>query len=269
MPRAPSEKVVEAEKLFNEGMAMVDIAKKLGISDGTVRSWKNRYGWGGTSKKNKCNVAKKSNKKSATLQKRKKVGQPGNKNAKGGSGNPNPKPPPDRTKHGGYVPVFMDALDEDEKELVAAVPEDEEVLLLEQIQLFSIRERRILKAINKYREMKGDVTVADVSRFEEKRAFKDKEEEAEYDRRQKKKVDEGDILPGKSYNIQTHTTNKDMVIARLEQELSTVQSKKTKAIEALSKFRLEKAKIESENAGNDAVNDWISAVLGEDVENDE
>ena len=170
------------------------------------------------------------------------------------------------TKHGGYVPVFMDALDEDEQELVATIPEDTEQQLMEQIQLFSIRERRILKAINKYREQNGDVSVADVTRFEDKRSFKDKEEEAEYDRRQKIKVDKGDILPGKSYSIQTHTTNKDMVIARLEQELSTVQSKKTKAIEALSKYRMEKAKIKSESAGNEAVDDWIAAVIGEEVE---
>ena len=161
----------------------------------------------------------------------------------------------------------------DEQELVATVPKDTELQLMEQIQLFSIRERRILKAINKYREQKGDVAVADVTRFEDKRIFKNKEEEAEYDRCQKIKVDKGDILPGKSYSIQTHTSNKDMVIARLEQELSTVQSKKTKAIEALSKYRLEKAKLESESAGNDAVDDWIAAVLeedeGEDVSGDE
>ncbi len=269
MPRAPSEKVIEAEKLFNDGMAMVEIAKKLGVSDGTVRSWKNRYGWGDKSKKNKRNVAKKDGKKSATLQKKKRGGQPKNQNAKGGSGNPNPKQrisPDAAVKHGGYVPVFMDALDEDEQELVATIPEDTELQLMEQIQLFSIRERRILKAINKYREQNGDVSVADVTRFEDKRAFKDKEEEAEYDRRQRKKVENEEILPGKSYSIQTHTTNKDMIIARLEQELSTVQSKKTKAIEALSKYRMEKAKIDSESAGNDAVDDWIAAVLGEEVE---
>lgn len=61
MPRAPSEKVAEAEKLFLDGMPLVDIAKKLGVSDGTVRSWKNRYGWGtgGKSKKNERNVAEK------------------------------------------------------------------------------------------------------------------------------------------------------------------------------------------------------------------
>lgn len=127
MPRAPSEKVTQAEKLFNDGMAMVEIAKKLEVSDGTVRSWKNRYGWGKASKKNKCNVAKKNEKKNATLQKKKRGGQPKNQNAKGGSGNPNPNPPPDRTKHGGYVPVFMDALDSDEQELLESIPEDTEL----------------------------------------------------------------------------------------------------------------------------------------------
>lgn len=207
MPRAPSEKVTQAEKLFNDGMPMVEIAKKLGVSDGTVRSWKNRYGWGKNSKKNKCNVAKKSDKKSATLQKKKRGGQPGNQNAKGGPGNPHPNPPPDRTKHGGYVPVFMDALDEDEQDLIETVPEDPELQLIEQIQLFSIRERRILKAINKYREQKGEVAVMDVNRSESKRSFRDQEEEAEYDRRQKEKVDNKEILPGKSYNIATHTAN--------------------------------------------------------------
>lgn len=275
MPRAPSEKVTQAEKLFNDGMAMVEIAKKLGVSDGTVRSWKNRYGWGTNSKKNKCNVAKKNDKESATLQKKKRGGQAGNKNSKGaskGKGNPNPSKrisPEAATKHGGYVPVFMDALDEDEKELIETIPEDTELQLMEQIQLFSIRERRILKAINKYREQKGDVSVSNVTRFEDKRAFKSEEEEAEYNRRQKEKVDKGDILPGKSYSVQTSTTNKDMIIARLEQELSTIQSKKTKAIEALSKYRMEKAKLESETAGGAAVDDWIAAVLGDGGDADE
>lgn len=158
----------------------------------------------------------------------------------------------------------MDALDDDEQELVEYVPDDEEELLIEQIKLFSIRERRILQAINKYREQNGDVAVANVTRFEEKRAFKNKEEEADYEKRIEDKVASGDRLPGKAFSIQTHTSNKDMVITRLEQELSTVQSKKTKAIETLSKVRIEKIKMDREVAGNDVVDDWIAGVLGED-----
>lgn len=260
MPRLPNEKIREAEKLYKSGVKLVDISKKLGVPEGTVRRWKHDKEW---DKKSEKRQSERSDNKSDDKANVRKRGAPkGNQNAKGGRGNPNPK----TTKHGGYAPVFMDVLDEDEQKLVAMVPENEEELLLEQIQLFSIRERRILKAINKYLEMNGEVAVADVSRFEEKRSFKDKEEETEYDRRQKIKVDNGDILPGKPYNIQTHTANKDMVIARLEQELSTVQGKKTKAIEALAKLRLEKAKLESESAGNEAVDDWIAAVIGEEVD---
>jgi len=272
MPRAPSEKMKQAEKLYQEGMKQVDIAKKLGIPEGTVRRWKHEHDWDGKGKKKQSERSEKDKPEKANARKKTKGAPKGNQNAKGNAGNPKPKKkisPNAAVKHGGYVPVFMDALDDDEQELIATVPEDTELQLMEQIQLFSIRERRILKAINKYREQKGDVAVADVTRFEDKRIFKDEEEEAEYDRRQKKKVDHEEILPGKSYSIQTHTSNKDMIIARLEQELSTVQSKKTKAIEALSKYRMEKAKLESESAGNDAVDDWIAAVLGEDVTGNE
>lgn len=270
MPRAPSEKREEAEKLFKKGMKLTEIAKKLDVPEGTVRSWKNRGKWEtGLSKKNKCNVANADKEINATLQKKKRGGQPGNQNAKGGKGNPNPVPPPNMTKHGAYSKVYWDTLDEDELSIIEGIPQDEEELLMEQIQLFAIRERRIMKAINKYRKQNGDVAVADVTRFDEKRVFKDKDEEAEYERRQQKKIDEEKILPGKSYSVQTHTTNKDLLIARLEQELSTVQSKKTKAIEALSKIRMENRKLEHDDAGNAVVDDWIAAVIGNEGGSDE
>lgn len=272
MPRAPSEKKAEAEKLFKKGIKLTDIAKKLDVAEGTVRSWKNRGKWGEyPSKKNKCNVANDDIENNATLQKKKKGGQPANKNAKGGRGNPHPVPkePPDVTKHGAYSKVYWDVLDEEEQSLIENIPEDEEELLMEQIRLFTIRERRIMKAINKYREQKGDVAVANITKFEDKRSFKSKEEEAEYERRQQEKIDNDKLLPGKSYSIQTHTTNKELVISRLEQELSSVQNKKTKAVETLAKIRMERAKLASETAGNDAVDDWIAAVLGEDVSEDE
>jgi phage terminase small subunit len=57
MPKCRSEKAEMAEKLFNEGMAMIDIAKRLNISDSTIRSWKRKYEWD-VAKKNDCNVAK-------------------------------------------------------------------------------------------------------------------------------------------------------------------------------------------------------------------
>lgn len=269
MPRAPSEKMAKAEKLFAKGMKLTDIAKKLGVPEGTVRSWKNRGRWtAGSPKKNESSVANNESNGKAALQKKKRGGQPGNKNSVGGPGNPHPtnRTPPDHTKHGAYRAVFMDALDADEQELIKMVPSDEEQLLMEQIQLFSIRERRILNAINANRKTKSDVVISSMNRFEEKRTFdndSDQKDENEYNRRQREKIDKGEILPGRSYDLQTITTNKDLLIARLEQELSSVQSKKTKAIETLAKLRLERAKLENEKAGNASVDDWIAAVAGE------
>ncbi len=77
MPRAPSEKMLEAEKLFNDGMAMVEIAKKLGVSDGTVRSWKNRYGWGDKSKKTNATLRKREIKKVQRCKSEKRAGSQG------------------------------------------------------------------------------------------------------------------------------------------------------------------------------------------------
>ena len=268
MPREkkPSDKAKKAGEMFLSGMLMVDIAKNLGVSDGTVRSWKNRYHWGETSKKNKCNVAEKNEKENTTLQKKKRgPGAPkGNHNAKGNRGNPHPNPPPDATKHGAYKAVYWDTLDPEEKELADTVPEDEEKLLVEQIQLFSIRERRIMQAINKYRDMDDPNVVDGATRDEDKREFDSEEDEEEYKRLTKKKIAKGDKMPGNRYHVSTHTTNKDLIIARLEQELSTVQSKKTKAIEALSKIRLEREKLLGGNKGNEEVDEWIAAVLGEE-----
>ena len=61
LARRPDEQ--KAKELFDQGMSLVDIARELGVSGGTVRSWKSRYNWGGgktaTLQKEKCNVAKK------------------------------------------------------------------------------------------------------------------------------------------------------------------------------------------------------------------
>lgn len=62
MAREPNEKIKKAEALYRSGTAMVEIAKRLGVSDSTVRSWKNRYKWDGEKsaalQNKKCNVAK-------------------------------------------------------------------------------------------------------------------------------------------------------------------------------------------------------------------
>lgn len=282
-PRSPdtdkrSEERKQAERLYLESkgnIKLVDIAEKLGLPDNKVRKWKSLDNWEGKLHPTKAENSKKKPVERSTKEKGSvpsKRGAPkGNTNAKGNKGNPKPTntTPPDRTKHGGYSAVYWDTLDDDELGMIEEIPKDEEELLIEQIQLFSVRERRIMKAINKYRTMDGPVAIAFTQRSERKRSFDTPEDEKEYNRRVQEKIDKDERMPGREYGTFTQTDNKDNIIARLESELSNVQSKKTKAIEALYKIRLEKQKLESADAGNTAVDDWISAVLGEDVSENE
>lgn len=64
MARAPDQRVAQAKALYDKGLKLIDIANQLGIPEGTVRSWKNRYNWDCNVAKEKRNVAKtKRNKK--------------------------------------------------------------------------------------------------------------------------------------------------------------------------------------------------------------
>ena len=271
-PRGPdtdkrSEERKQAERLYLESkgnIKLVEIAEKLGLPDNKVRKWKSLDNWEGKlnptkAEKRKKKPVERSTKEKGSVPPKNKVGAPkGNKNAKG---HKNPVPPPDTTKHGGYSAVYWDVLDEEELGLIEEIPKNEEDLLIEQIQLFSVRERRIMKAINKYRNIDGPVAIAFTQRSERKRSFDTPEDEQEYNRLVREKIDKGERMPGKEYGTFTQTDNKDNIIARLESELSNVQSKKTKAIEALSRIHLEKAKLEGDNKGNDIVKSWADKVL--------
>jgi len=263
MPRASNEKKAEAEKLFNKGMKLVDIAKKLGIPEGTIRSWKNRGKWGEkTSKKNQRNVAKDDSENSATLQKRKRGGQLGNRNAEGSKGGSAPSRNKNAEKHGAYSKVYWDALDDEEFDMINSMDDTEELQLIMQLQMFSVRERRLMKNIKKYRELEEEnhgLAIKAVSKTKKAEDIISTDGESVCNGKYKK-VTETSV---------THTEAVMNSIMTLETELTKVQKAKTKAIEALSKYRMEKAKLESESAGNDAVDDWIAAVLGEDMTSDE
>ena len=105
---------------------------------------------------------------------RHKGGQPGNRNAVGNKGGPLKPGDKIAEKHGAYSSVYWDVLDESEKDMIEDIPMDEEMLLIEQIQLFAVRERRIMIAINKYRSMKGEVSLMDSAEVKAKGHSKQK-----------------------------------------------------------------------------------------------
>lgn len=154
MPKQRSPDSYKAEEMYKQGMKLVEIASQLNVSEGTVRSWKNRYNFDGKStatlQKNNRNVAKK-----------KRGGQPGNKNAVGHGA---PKGNQNATKHG----LFSRYLPEDTRELFFSLDSENPLdLLWDQIklaytaimraqQIMHVRDRED-KTVEKIEEKDGNV----------------------------------------------------------------------------------------------------------------
>lgn len=148
MARAPDQRVEQAKALYDKGLKLIDIANQLGIPEGTVRSWKNRYKWD-------CNVAK----EKRNVARKKRGAQTGNKNSSGG--------PPGNKKAEKYG-FFSKYLPEETREIFSAIDHADPLdLLWHQIQLAYvaiIRAQRIAyvkdqqdKTIEKIEEKDGNV----------------------------------------------------------------------------------------------------------------
>ena len=148
MARAPDQRAEQAKALYDKGLKLIDIANQLGIPEGTVRSWKNRYKWD-------CNVAK----EKRNVARKKRGAQTGNKNGSGG--------PPGNKKAEKYG-FFSKYLPEETREIFSAIDHADPLdLLWHQIQLAYaaiIRAQRIAyvkdqqdKTIEKIEEKDGNV----------------------------------------------------------------------------------------------------------------
>lgn len=260
--RAPTDEKIREQVLaeYRNGTGPKALSEKTGISVNTIKSWIKR------DKAKKTEVIEDAPQpKKGAPSKRKKGAPPGNKNAEGAGA---PEGNQNALKHGGYSAVYWEVLSEEEKAMIEDIPTDEEALLIEQIQLFSVRERRLMMIIKEQKEKAGKsgLYVAGVINFEDKRKFKDKEEEELYTEAVMKKIKSGDRLPGTKYSTQTSTGSTVDLIARLERELTSVQGKKTKAIDSLIRLRLENRKLDDAGKGNELVDDWIASIMGEPLE---
>ncbi len=208
MARAPDERQEQAKELFLQGMKLIDISKDLEVPVGTIRSWKKRYNWD-----------KKSN---ATLHKRKrnvakaKGGQPGNQNAIGNHGGAAPEGNKNAVTTGEFETLLFDCLDPEEKQLAAAVPNDKEQLLFQEIQLLTVRERRMLKRIENLRQ--ADFTT--VSR-------------------------KSGIEKGKMTDLSEDRATLGQ-IQNIEDALTRVQARKQAAIDSLHRFGVDDARLQIE-----------------------
>lgn len=213
MARAPDPRIEQAKAMCLKGMKLVEIASQLNLPEGTVRSWKNRYKWD-------CNVAK----EKRNVAKRKKGGQPGNQNATGPPENKN------AVKTGEFEALFFDTLDSDEQKLIQVVQPDKEQLLLQEIQLLTVRERRMLKRIDQLRTLERQ----DPTSNSDSEMVPPGMSVTEYS---------SGIEKGKLTELRKYEGILGQ-IQSIEDALTRVQARKQKAIETLHKFGYDDAKLE-------------------------
>lgn len=147
MPRKPDERIKQAKAMYLEGMKLVEIASQLNLPEGTVRRWKCTHKWD----------SERSD-KITSVRKRKRGGQPGNKNATGPPGNKNAE------KYG----FFSKYLPDETREIFSAIDQADPLdLLWHQIQIAYaaiIRAQKIAyvrdqadKTVEKVEEKDGNV----------------------------------------------------------------------------------------------------------------
>ena len=229
MPRAPDQRMAEAKDLFDQGLKLVEIASRLGIPVGTIRSWKNRYQWD-------CNVAKKKRNVAKC-----RGGQKGNRNA---AGHGAPKKNKNAEKYG----FFSKYLPEEPREIFLAIEQADPLdLLWHQIQIAYtaiIRAQKIAyvkdrddKTIEKVEEKDGNVIG---ERWEVQQAW---DKQNEFLKAQARAQAELRSMI-KQYDEMLH---KDWEMASEEQR-SRIDVMRKKADEA-------------NGGGKEIVDDWISAVV--------
>lgn len=240
MPRARSPDSIKAEQMYHDGKLLKDIAEELGVPAGTVRRWKSTQKWDADKDERspKKKPAKKASKK--TNARKKKRGAPkGNKNA---VGNKSSAPRNQKAvKHGAYRAVFFNFLGDEDKELLENMTDfDTEDRLIMEIQVLTIRERRVMAAIEE--KKKDPLYISSIDKMRKERVFA-KGEEGEKEKQEYKRVKEiavaaGEALPGEAGEKDTRTEATIDLIARLDRELTSIQKQISADLKQLEDLRM-------------------------------
>lgn len=220
MARAPDKRIEQAKAMYLKGMKLVEIASQLNLPEGTVRRWKSTHRWDN----------ERSDKKSERSDKKKRGGQPGNQNATGPPGNKN------AVKTGEFETLFFDCLEPDEQKLIQTVQPDKEQLLLQEIQLLTVRERRMLKRIESLKLLEQSSNPEEVQEDDELEKAPPGMSVTKY---------KSGMEKGKPTLLREYEGILGQ-IQSIEDALTRVQARRQRAIEALHKFGYDDAHLELE-----------------------
>lgn len=209
--RSPNrDKAYEIYKEYDGNITNREIASILNEDEKVIAVWKSRDEW---------NVVQQSKERCTT---KRRGGKPGNKNAVGNKGGAAPKENKNAVKTGEFETLFFDALEEDEKKLISLVQLNKEQLLLQEIQLLTVRERRMLKRIEDIKQAAADQTERKAPGMTAVKFKSSTEEDS------------------------TEYTGALGQIQAVEDALTRVQARKQKAIDSLHRYGFDDARLELE-----------------------
>lgn len=197
------------------------IAAELRVSEEQVRKWKNQDRWDKVTLPNtKSNVTNH------------KGGQSGNKNAVGNRGGAAPIGNKNAVTTGEFETLLFDCLEPDEKLLAQSVPVDKEALLRQEIQLLTVRERRMLKRIENLKQAEAESSASGKYEIQ---------------------IPSGMTVTGYKAGIEKGKVTdlgeyKGILgqIQSIEDALTRVQARKQKAIDSLHRYGVDDARLEIE-----------------------
>ena len=243
---------------YKAGLSYKEIADKHNVSESTVKSWASRH-WNNDKKiqaarrkakksqlKGKKSCNQKSEKKSQKDAPKPRGAPKGSVNAAGNNGGA-PKGSKNALKHGGYSVVKWDELSDEERAMAESMEDsDTEDNLHEEVVLYTIRERRLLRAINTMKEvnLKGNVEIST-------------------------NISVHTTGSGSNTNIvgSTKSTNLERVeiaVLRLERELTSVQKAKARTLQTLDEVRRANGKDD-----DTWLDDFIAAIEADESEVDD
>lgn len=157
-PRNPNREKARAEWLKSGGkIAAKELAEKYGVSPVQIRKWKSADKW------------------QAELDRKKRGGQKGNKNA---AGHGAPKGNTNAETHGAYSTVHIEDLLLAEREYIESVTLDAQENMLRELQLLYAKERDLIRRINEYKHADPNTLYIDrVVEVYTPKAAKDKDSE--------------------------------------------------------------------------------------------
>lgn len=144
-PRDPRRDAAKDFFLARNGQVTTkELAEKAGVPDSTIRKWKSLDGWQAALDKKKS--------------KRRRGGQPGNKNAVGAGapiGNRNAE------THGAYSTVHLNDLSEEDRQYIESIGLDSAENMTRELQLLTAKERDLRRRIKALEEETADTLHTD------------------------------------------------------------------------------------------------------------